>query len=98
MAQPGIDINFPDPMSLRLASLFVDISEQRLRTLIREGKIKATQDADGKYSVTKAALTDYQAEKSHGGATNGGAGSGKSYVIKVPAKDHDKVEIGRAHV
>lgn len=93
MATPGIDINFPEVMSLRLASLYADISEQRLRSLVREGKIKATQSEQGQWMVSKGEIERYNAEKGHGGGGGGGAakGAGKAYIIKVPADKHAEV-------
>jgi hypothetical protein len=88
MAFPNID--YPDPMNLRLAALYADVSEMRIRALLREGKIKAAKDAEGRWSVTKADLDAYRATKGTRKAS-GERAEGKAWVIHVKAVNFDAV-------
>jgi len=85
-------LQFTDPMPLRLAAVYSDTSEQRLRALMREGKIKATKTDQGAWMITKAVLDAYKATKGTRTGGGGSRGDGKSYVIHVQAKLHDEVE------
>jgi hypothetical protein len=89
MAFPNID--YPDPMNLRLAALFIDVSEMRIRALLREGKIKASKDAEGRWSVTKADLNAYAATKGTRKAT-GERAEGKAWIIHVKAVNAKDVQ------
>lgn len=88
MTFPNID--YPDPMNLRFAALYADVSEMRIRALLREGKIEATKDADGRWQVTKKALDAYKATK---GQRRGGGErpEGKAFIIHVKAVNNPAV-------
>ena len=75
------NIDFPDPMDLRLAALYLNVGEQRMRNLLREERIKATKDESGRWVVAKADMDSYVETK---GASRGGPrGDGKLWVIRV---------------
>ena len=62
MSQP-LDLSqvkFPDQMDLRTASIFLELTSARVRTLARTGDIPSTKTEDGKWSFTKAALTKWK--------------------------------------
>jgi hypothetical protein len=82
----------PDPMSLRFASIYSDISEQRLRTLVREGKIASTKTEKGVDQVTKEALDTYSATKHTGGTGGARKVTAGSWVIRVPNEKLDQVQ------
>lgn len=87
-------IQFPNPMSLRLAAVYVDVSEQRLRILVREGKIVATQDERGQWWITRETLDAYVASKKLGAPRTSRSGrttNGKAWIIKVKAENYDAV-------
>lgn len=92
-AFPNID--YPDPMNLRLAALFIDVSEMRIRSLLREGKIKATKDGEGRWLVTKADLNAYSATKGTRKAS-GERPEGKAWVVHVKATNYKDVEAALA--
>lgn len=84
---PFAGVVFPEVMELRIASVYLDMSETRLRTLLREGRIKATKDEEtGKWQIKKADLDTYNATK--GTRTSAGPrkqqGEGKAWLVKVP--------------
>jgi excisionase family DNA binding protein len=82
---PFANVVFPDVMDLRLASVYLSVSEGRIRTLLREGTIKSTKDDNGHWSVTKADLDAYVQVKATSPRKSGGAsGTGKAYIVKVP--------------
>jgi len=88
---PQVQIQFPDRMEARLAAVYADISEQRLRILVREGRLKA-ETVEGHMTFTKANLDAYLANR---GATRKGGGpraDGKSFVIKVKPADLQAVK------
>lgn len=87
-AYPNID--YPDPMNLRLAALFIDVSEMRIRALLREGKIKAGKDAEGRWQVTKADLKAYADTKGTRKA-GGERAEGKAWIIHVKAPNANAV-------
>jgi len=87
---------FPSIMNLRLAAVYADVSEQRLRTLVREGTVpEAAKDDAGAWSFTKEGLDLYLASK---GTTprKGGGGkahpAGKAWVIHVPAEKYQALK------
>jgi sporulation protein YlmC with PRC-barrel domain len=72
-------------MNIRLASVYLDVSEQRIRALLREGRIKADKDEAGAWIISKEALEAYKAEHAQGPKrTSGVSGKGKAYVVRVP--------------
>ena len=89
------EIEFPDPMGLRLAALYLDVSEMRIGALVREGRIEATKDERGRWLVTQAALDNYQETKgSRGGG--GPRGDGKFWKVRVKYDDLEKVKAALA--
>ena len=93
MSKPNSSFQFPDVMSLRMAALYIDVSEQRLRILIREGKINATIGEDKAYMVAKADLDAFVATKSapRGPRKAGTPREGKAWIINVKAADYAAV-------
>jgi hypothetical protein len=78
-------INFPDPMDLRMAALYIDVSETRMRSLLREGRIPAQKDESNRWVVTKADLDGYNATKGQRKVSAGPTrrGTGKFWLIQV---------------
>jgi len=76
-------IQFPDPMNIREAALYLNLGEQRVRTLHRTEELKA-DDTSGRLMFKKADLDAWKAQprKTGGGARAEGA-AGKAYVIHV---------------
>lgn len=89
MANPNASLNFPDVMNLRLAAVYVDVSEQRLRTVAREETVKGTKDENGAWSFTKADLDEYLEMKATTPRGGGTRGEGKLWVIRVK---HDVIK------
>lgn len=93
----GIDltkIQFPDVMDLRTASIFLEMSEMRVRTLARDGDIKATKTEDGtvaKWSFKKADLEAFKATPRTRKAT-AQRGDGKAWIIHVKYEVIEKVK------
>lgn len=88
----GVKMEFPNPMSLRLGALYADMSEQRFRILVREGKIAAQQTESGQFVVTKEDIDSYIANRGSVRTANAGTrGQGKAWVIKVKAVDYAAV-------
>jgi excisionase family DNA binding protein len=79
------NVEFPDQMDLRLAAIYINVSEGRIRTLLREGTIQATKTDANKWVISKDVLDEYKtrapAPRAGGGGTRG---EGKAWVIKVP--------------
>jgi hypothetical protein len=91
---PVIDlsqINFPDQMNLRLAAVYLNLSEQRVRTLLREEKVPGAVKSDsGAWVLTKEGLDEYkETRKTRGGGTR--RGDGKLWQIRVKYKDLEDV-------
>jgi hypothetical protein len=82
-------LTFPDKMNLRLASVFIDMSEQRLRTLARENAIPgAAKDEGGNWVFTKEGLAEYNELRASGSTRKVAVrGDGKAFVIRVKPQD-----------
>jgi hypothetical protein len=82
-------------MNLRLASVFLDLSEQRLRTLVRQGTIPgAAKNEEGAWAFTKQGLEQYKAEKATSPRRTGGGprGEGKAWVIRIKHPNYQAVK------
>lgn len=94
MQELGIDKNaFPAEMNLRLAAVYLNLSEQRVRTLARDETVPgATKDESGQWVFSKQGLNEYltQAPKARGGG--GPRGNSKKWVVDVKHADLDKVK------
>jgi hypothetical protein len=83
---------FPDPMDLRIAALYLNVSEARMRTLLREGTVKSDK-VDGKWSIKRADLDTYKNDKGTAPRKSGGTrGDGKAWIIHVKFQDLQKVK------
>jgi len=86
------NVKFPDPMSLREAALYLQISEMRVRTLAREGTLKGVKDDKNQWAFTKVVLDAFKAtprvRKSGGGKPSA---AGKAWVIHVTPENYEKV-------
>jgi hypothetical protein len=91
-ANPNLDLNFPDVMNLRLAAVYVDLSEQRLRTVAREGTVKGTKTEDGAWSFTKKDLDAYLEMKATQPRGGGRRGDGKLWIIRVKYENLEAVK------
>lgn len=80
---PNAGLNFPDVMNLRLAAVYVNVSEQRLRTVAREGTVKGAKDDNGAWMFTKADLDEYLQMKATQPRGGGQRGDGKLWIIRV---------------
>jgi hypothetical protein len=90
MAQ-NFEFNFPETMNLRLAAVFLDMSAQRIRTLVREGKIEGASKGEGGWAFTKAGLEAYKQTAAN--TPRAGGARGKSWLVKIPA---EKLEAAKA--
>jgi hypothetical protein len=99
MAQLDLsNIKWPDKMDLRTASIFLELSDMRVRTLAREETLPSTKDEEGNWVF---ALADLKAYKStphprKGGGGGGPRGEGKTWKIKVKFEDVEKVKAALA--
>lgn len=85
------EIDYPDPMGVRLAALYLNISEMRIGTLVREGRIPARKDEQGRWLINQEALDTYTETKgSRGGG--GPRGDGKMWKVRILYKDLDDVK------
>lgn len=94
----GIDtsqIKFPDEMDLRTASIFLGISEMRVRTLARQKALPASKDENGKWVFKKSDLQTFKdTPRARGGG--GPRGEGKAWIINVKHADLEKVKAALA--
>jgi hypothetical protein len=85
------NINFPDVMGIRDSALYAGLSEQYVRTMVRNGTLAATKTEAGEWQITKAALDELKAKpRSRGGGAE--RANGKAYVINVKVSDLPAVE------
>lgn len=91
-ANPNASLNFPDVMNLRLAAVYVDVSEQRLRTVAREGRVKGKKDENGAWIFSKADLDVYLEEKKTQPRRGGTRGEGKLWIIRVKYENLEEVK------
>jgi len=84
-------VNFPDVMNIRMASIFLNLSEARIRALIRSEEISATM-VDKKWTMSIKDLTVFR-DTPRIRKTSGPRGDGKLWVIRVP---HGKLEAVKA--
>jgi hypothetical protein len=84
-------LEFPDPMNIREASLYLSLGEQRVRTLHRENVIPA-DDSTGKLLFSKKDLDAFKAQPRKAGGTRKEGAAGKAYVIHVTADKLAKVQ------
>lgn len=90
---PNAGLNFPDVMNLRLAAVYVNVSEQRLRTVAREGTVKGSKDDSGAWTFTKADLDEYlEMKKTMPRGGGGTRGEGKLWIIRVKHTDIKEVK------
>lgn len=82
---------FPDPMGLREAALYLQISEMRVRTLAREGTLKGTKDDKNQWQFTKAVLDAYKVAPRVRKAGGKPSAAGKAWVIHVTPANYEKV-------
>lgn len=64
-------------MNLREAAAYLNITDQRVRTVLREGRVKAGKNEKGYWRVSREALDAYSASK---GQRQSGS---KAYVIRL---------------
>ena len=91
---PALDISkiqFPDPMGLREASIFLELSDMRVRTLAREGALKGLKSDDGKWSFAQKDLIAYRDTPRERKAA-GPRGDGKAWIIRIKFADFEKVK------
>jgi hypothetical protein len=76
-------IEYPNEMNLRFASLYINVSEGRMRALVREEKVKGTKTEEG-WIFQKADLDKYNAEPhARAGGGTRTTKAGKAFVIHV---------------
>lgn len=87
-------VQFPDNMDLRTASIFLGLSEMRVRALARDGSLVGSKDEGGAWVFAKKDLETFKATPRvrKGGGKTGPRGDGKSWVIKVKFQDIEKVK------
>jgi hypothetical protein len=86
-------VQFPDQMDLRTASIFLGLSEMRVRALARSEELPGSKDASGAWLFTKAELTTFKnTPRTRKGGGGGPRGDGKSWIIKVKFQDLEKVK------
>jgi hypothetical protein len=83
MDQSKIKIEFPEEMDLRFASLYLNMSDGRLRALVREEKIVGTK-TDAGWSFKKADLDKFNATPRVRASGTRVSKDGKAFVVHVP--------------
>lgn len=71
-------------MTLKEASAYADVTAQRIRTLLREGRVNATKNERGHWRVSREAIDAYNASK-------GQRKGGKAWVIRVEPEQLETV-------
>ena len=56
------NVKWPDKMDLRTASIFLDLSDMRVRTLVREGQLPGEKDDAGDWTFKKSDLQAYKSD------------------------------------
>ena len=83
-------IQFPDSMGIRDAALYTGMSEQYIRTMVRQTTLKASKNEAGEWEILKSTLDELMAQpRQRGGGTRAG---GKAFVINVKPDDQPAVE------
>jgi excisionase family DNA binding protein len=78
-------VEFPETMDLRLAAVYANVSESRMRNLLREETIPSVKDDGGKYVIQKSDLAAWVAGSTKRTSKTGAVkGEGKPFIIKVP--------------
>ncbi len=67
-------------LNLRQAAAYLGITDQRVRTVLREGRVEATKNEKGYWRVSTEALDAYNATKGQRKA------GGKSYVVRLDSE------------
>ena len=87
------NVKWPEVMDLRTASIFLDLSEMRVRTLAREGTLPAIKDDEGSWAFKKADLSTFKsAPHPRKGGGGGPRGDGKNWKIKVKFENLEAVK------
>ncbi len=77
-------------MNLREAAAYLGITDQRVRTVLREGRVEATKNEKGYWRVTQEALDAYNTSK--GQRVSGE----KSYVVRLDPEQKAWLELALA--
>jgi len=85
------NVEFPDPMDLRLAAIYIGVSEGRVRSLSREGKI-GTKAEGGKWQYAKKELDAYLTAPKAARKTGAPHGEGKAFVVRIKFQDMQSVK------
>jgi len=81
MTPTNLKIEYPDVMDLRIAALFLGMSEGRLRTLVREEKVKGARDEESqKWTFKRTDLEAYLKEPKARAASNKATKAGKAFI------------------
>ena len=83
---------FPDVMDLRTASIYLGLSEMRVRTLARDEALKATKDGDGVWQFAKGDLDTFKVTPRTRKASTKPRGEGKSFIIQIKYQDLEGVK------
>jgi len=76
----------PELLTLRQAAAYLGVTDQRVRTILREGRVEATKNEKGYWRVTTEALDAYNVTK---GTRQAGA---KAYVFKADAEQLEAIQ------
>ncbi len=80
------EVEQPALMTLREAAAYAGVTDQRIRTLLRTGRVQATKTDDGHWRVSQEAIDGYN-------ATKGQRVSGKkAYVVRLSAEEMAQLE------
>lgn len=77
-------LNFPDKMPLRLAGVYLDMGEQRLRTLAREGQVPGADNSEGVWIFTKEGLEEFKLNRATSPRKAAVRGDGKAFIVRIP--------------
>ena len=78
------NVVFPDVMDLRTASIYLGLSEMRVRSLARDESLKASKDEGGVWQFAKADLDAFKVTPRTRKASSKPRGDGKAFIIRVP--------------
>jgi len=91
-------VQFPDQMDLRTASIYLGLSEMRVRALARSEELPGAKDDAGAWVFAKADLDTFKAapRTRKSGNKGGTRGEGKAWIIKVKHQNLEAVKAALA--
>lgn len=86
------NVVFPDVMDLRTASIYLGLSEMRVRALARDESLTATKDEGGAWQFARTDLDAFKVTPRTRKASTKPRGEGKAFIVKVRYQDLEGVK------